>query len=112
MLKAQSFRISSKVTLLVAVAVAGCNTVPLTTQKQPMAIDFALQRARFEMNCPQATATVLSSETIEPPMTMGPRFVGVERAQYTIGVSGCGSRNTMVVLCSADNSGCFAAEGR
>jgi hypothetical protein len=90
---------------------AGCNTTPLTTTKQPMALDFALKRARFQMNCPQATAAVLSSETIQPPLNVGPRFSGPERAQFTIGVSGCEQRSTLVVICADNSDGCFAADG-
>jgi len=97
---------------IVALAtLSGCNTTPLTTTKQPMALDFALKRARFEMGCPEATGSVLSSETIQPP-NVGPRFQGPQRAQFTIGVAGCGKRETMVVICADGSDGCFAAEGR
>jgi hypothetical protein len=92
-------------------AISGCNTTPLTTTKQPMAVDFAVKRARFEMNCPEASGSVLSSETIQPP-NVGPRFSGPERAQFTIGVSGCDKRETLVVICADGADGCFAAEGR
>jgi hypothetical protein len=92
-------------------AIAGCNTTPLTTTKQPMALDFAVKRARFEMNCPEATGSVLSSETVQPP-NIGVRFSGPERAQYTIGVAGCDKRETLVVICADGADGCFAAEGR
>ena len=92
------------------VAVAGCANVPLTTVKEPMAIDTALKRARFDMNCPEATGAVLSKQTIEPPLN-APRFGGVERAEFTIGVTGCGKRDTLVVICADGSDGCFAAEG-
>jgi len=92
-------------------ALAGCNSTPLTTTKQPLALDFAVKRARFEMNCPGATASVLSSEVIQPP-NVGIRFQGVERAQFTIGVAGCGQRETMIVICADGSDGCFAGEGR
>ena len=91
--------------------ISACNTTPLTTQLQPMAIDYAVKRARFDMNCPTATASVLSSEVIQAP-NVGIRFQGIERAQYTIGVSGCDQRQTMVVLCAQGGDGCFAADGR
>jgi hypothetical protein len=91
---------------LAILACAGCQTTdPLDKYQQP-AIDTALQRARFEMNCPQASATVLSRKTIEP---VSIRF-GVARAEYTLGVEGCGQRNTMTVLCAEDGSGCVAAK--
>ncbi len=97
--------------VVIGVGASGCTTTPLTTTKEPMALDFALKRARFEMNCPGATGSVLSSETIEPPRTAGPRLQGVERAQFTVGVSGCEKRETLVVICADGADGCFAAEG-
>ena len=93
-----------------AVASYGCQTVPLTTAKEPMALDFALKRARFEMNCPGATAAVLSSETIQAPG--GPRVMGVERAEFTVGATGCGKRSSLVVICADQADGCFAADER
>jgi hypothetical protein len=97
--------------LAVAVALSACSSVPLTTVKEPMALDFALKRARFEMNCPEATATVLSKQTIEPAMRTV-RFNGVERAEFTVGVAGCDKRATLVVICADGADGCFAADGR
>jgi hypothetical protein len=96
---------------LVLTGISACNTTPLNTQLQPMAIDYAVKRARFDMNCPTATATVISSEVIQAP-DVGIRFQGIQRAQYTIGVSGCDQRQTMVVLCAQGGNGCFAADGR
>ncbi len=91
------------------VAILGCQTVPLTTQLQPMALDFALKRARFDMNCPTATGSVLSSETVQPVLN-GPRMMGgPERAQYTIGVTGCDQRQTLQVICAQGGDGCFVA---
>jgi hypothetical protein len=91
------------------VAISGCQTVPLTTQLQPMALDFALKRARFDMNCPTATGSVLSSETVQPVLN-GPRMMGgPERAQYTIGVTGCDQRQTLQVICAQGGDGCFVA---
>jgi hypothetical protein len=97
--------------IALVVAVCGCSSVPLTTSKEPMATDFALKRARFEMNCPEAAATVLSKQTIDPPMT-ALRFGAVERAEFTIGVAGCGKRETYVVVCADGADGCFAADAR
>lgn len=76
-----------------------------------MALDFALKRARFDMNCPTATGTVLSKETIQTP-NLGPRMVGVERAHFTIGITGCDKRSTLVVICADQSDGCFAADER
>jgi hypothetical protein len=105
-------RMSHKLLPIAAMVVlAGCNTTPLTTQLQPQALQYALQRARFEMNCPAATGTVLSSENVQPALN-GPLMMGTERAQYTIGVTGCGNRETLVVICAQGGNGCFAADGR
>jgi len=92
------------------VGISGCNTTPLTTTLQPMAVDFALKRARFDMNCPTATAQVLNSETIQPPARALMINQGPERAQYTIGVTGCGQRQTLQVLCAQGGDGCFVAQ--
>jgi hypothetical protein len=93
------------------VAVAACNTTPLTTTLQPMALDYAVKRARFDMNCPAATGTVISSETVQPVLN-GPAMMGTQRAQFTIGVQGCGQRQTLVAICAQGGDGCFAADGR
>jgi starvation-inducible outer membrane lipoprotein len=48
-------------------SLAGCMTPQQQlAQRQPNAEQVALQRAQFEMNCPSATATVLSSDFIQP----------------------------------------------
>jgi hypothetical protein len=91
------------------VAISGCNTAPLTTTKQPMTLDFALERVRFEMPCPKETGSVPPSETIQPP-NVGLRFSGPQRAQFTIGVADCGKRETLVVICADGSDGCFADE--
>ena len=76
-----------------------------------MALDTALKRARFDMSCPTATGTVLSKQTIEPAIRNA-RFAGPERAEFTIGVEGCGKRETLVVICADGGDGCFAADSR
>ena len=96
---------------LMAVAclgVAGCMTQQQQlAQRQPSAEQVALQRAQFEMNCPSATATVLSSDFIQPAI-QGPWVAGLTRLEYTIGVEGCGQRTTVVVMCQEGTETCFA----
>ncbi len=98
--------------LLVAVAVlglAGCQSdQQMLDASQPMALDSAVNRARFDMNCPTATGSVLSRQVIEPVVQT--RFGGTTRYEYTIGVEGCGKRTSSVVICPAGGGGCFAAE--
>jgi hypothetical protein len=99
---------------LVAVAfvVAGCQSdQQVLAGSQSQAIDVAVKRGQFELNCPAATGSVLSSQLAQP-VVEGPLLRGPERAEYTIGVSGCNQRQTYVVLCPQDGSGgCFAADG-
>lgn len=76
-----------------------------------MAVQTAVSRAQFEMNCPNATGTVISQEVTQPAV-QGPLFAGVQRAEFTVGVSGCGKRGTYIVLCPEGGEGCFAAEER
>ena len=78
------------------------------TQKQPAAIDTALQRGRFDMNCPNATATVLSQDFIQPAI-QGPWVAGMTRLEYTIGIEGCNQRRTYVIMCQEGTQTCFAA---
>jgi hypothetical protein len=88
---------------------AGCATQnQMLNQKQGSATQTALQRAQFEMNCPSATATVLSSDYIQPAI-QGPWVGGLQRVEYTIGVQGCNQREVYVVLCQVGTDTCFAA---
>jgi hypothetical protein len=93
---------------LVAVTAGCASQQQMLNQKQGGAVEAALQRARFEMNCPSATATVLSSDYIQPAI-QGPWVSGLQRAEYTVGVEGCGQRHTYVVMCQVGTDTCFAA---
>jgi len=87
-------------------AAACASGPPFIDVKQPDAVQVAARRGQFEMNCPAATGQVLSREMVQP--AAGPRLGEQERAEYTIGVAGCGRRATYVVVCPEDGSGCFA----
>lgn len=102
-------RSSVVVALLTLLAGVGCaSQAQFLDSKQPMAMQTAVSRAQFETNCPEATGAVLSREVTQPPME-GPRMGGIQRAEFTIGVSGCGQRTTLVVVCPDGGEGCFAA---
>ena len=91
------------------VVATGCQTEQqLLANQQPEAIQAALARGRFDLNCPGATGTVLSSDFIQPAI-QGPFVNGIQRLEYTIGVEGCGKRTTIVVMCQEGSSSCFAA---
>jgi hypothetical protein len=95
--------------LLIAFAfIAGCATQQqILDQGQPKAVETALARARFDLNCPTATGTVLSREMVQPAVP-----IGAPRAEYTVGVSGCDKRTSVTVICPQGGENCFAAGGR
>ena len=94
---------------LACLTLAGCVTQQqLLQQRQLNAEQVALQRAQFDMSCPTATATVLSSDYIQPAL-QGPWVQGLTRLEYTIGIEGCGQRTTVVVMCQEGTETCFAA---
>ena len=99
--------------LLVVITALGMSACVSQTQMldnlQPMAMQNAEVRGRFELNCPSATAPVLSREVVQPVLR-GP-FIGsgIQRAEYTNGIAGCGVRKTFVVICPEEGDGCFAA---
>ena len=65
-------------------------TASFLDSKQQTAVDTAPARGKFDLNCPAAQGSVLSRQCMQAPMT-GPRMgaMGVDRAEYTIGVRGC-----------------------
>jgi len=79
-------------------------------QMQPNAIDVAQKRGAFELQCPAATAQVLSKEMLQQASNM--RYAPPERAEYTVGVSGCGKQATYIVVCAVGGTGCVAGESR
>ena len=100
----------SALALSIVVLASGCASgPPFIDQAQPEAMTIAQRRGAFELNCRQATPQLLNREMLQP---ISFRF-GIERAEYTIGVSGCDKRATYVVLCP-DESGstCFSVAGR
>jgi hypothetical protein len=103
-----------KATLLVTLIVVVGLAAACATQKQQLdakqnvAIQTALQRGRFDLNCQAATGTVLSRDYIQPAI-QGPWVSGLQRAEYTIGVAGCNQRTTYIVICQEGTDTCFAA---
>ena len=88
-------------------------TMGCATQQQMLAsgeasaMQTALARGRFDLNCPSATGVVLSSDFIEPAI-QGPWVNGLQRLEYTIGIEGCGQRTTVVAMCQQGTGTCFA----
>ena len=104
-----AWKIAATLATLVA---AGCASQQQQVDSmQPEAMHTAQRRAAFELNCPAATAEVLSKEMIQSPI-MNPRFAPPQRAEYTVGVAGCGQRATYLVICAEGGTGCYAAGTR
>lgn len=97
-------------TLIVSTGCASQSEI--LAKQQPMALQTAIKRGQFDLNCPEVTGEVLSSDFIQPAAQgMGWRgSVGVERLEYTVGVQGCGKKEVFVVMCQEGSSTCFAAD--
>ena len=97
---------------LAALMATGCMTeAQFLASKQPTAIQVAVSRGQFEMNCPNATGEVLSQELTQPPI-QGPLVQGESRGLFTIGVAGCGQRRVYQVFCPMGGDSCTALEGQ
>jgi hypothetical protein len=87
---------------------AGCqSTSQILASEEGAATQTAVRRGQFELGCPQATGTILSSNMLQPAL-----WGGEERSEYTVGVSGCGKRAVYVVVCPLGSTGCFAGASR
>jgi hypothetical protein len=89
--------------------VAACaSTSSQLASAAPLATETALNRGRFDMGCPTATAEVLSSDYIQPVVS-GPWVgEGITRLEYTVGVQGCNKKQVYVVICQEGSNSCFA----
>ncbi len=108
-----TFPIRSLASLLALAALAGCASgPPFIDQMQPEAVSMAVRRGQFELGCPTATGSILSQEMLQPAVQTF-RYSGPQRAEYTIGVSGCGKRAKYIVICPDNGSmSCFAGGAR
>ena len=91
------------VLVLLPLLVGAC--VSPVAQNAPGAMQAAQSRARFELNCADIQATVLSQKVVQGWRTEG--------SEYTIGVRGCGREAVYVTYCR-DESDCnaFSQTGR
>jgi hypothetical protein len=89
--------------LLPAVLLSACASgPPFVDQMEPKAVAEAERRGQFQLDCPQATGHVINRQELQPLA-----FGGYVRAQYSIGVSGCGKRMVVEVLCSQNGNQCI-----
>ena len=87
----------------------GCQTQQqVVDEMKSDATHVAQRRGAFELNCPSATAQVLSNEMVQSNI-QNPRWAPPQRAEYTVGVSGCNQRATYLVVCAEGGTGCVAA---
>jgi hypothetical protein len=95
-------------TVVIALLLGGCQSQQqMVDEMQADATQVAKQRGKFELNCPTATASVLSKEMIQSEI-VNPRWAPPQRAEYTIGVAGCDKRATYLVVCAEGGTGCVA----
>ena len=94
--------------IIAALAVGGCATQQqFLASMQPTAMQTAAAKGKFELNCQTAQPVLISQEVVQPAL-QGPFMNGIQRAEFTVGVEGCGRRQTYVVICPEGGSGCFA----
>ncbi len=87
---------------------AGCaSDQQILSSDQDQAILVAARRGQFELSCPTARGIVLSSNLLQPVL-----WNGIERAEYTVGVEGCGKKTTYIVVCQLGSVSCLAVTGR
>ena len=105
--------------LVLPLLISACATeAQFLTQTEPSALNTALTRGRFELNCPNATGSVLSKKMtyingVGMGMGMGMGGGGYEWGEYTIGVRGCGKSMVYETMCrDQDNCNAFAQTGR
>ena len=98
--------------LVLAAGICGCQSQQqVVDEMQADATQVAQQRGKFELNCPTATASVLSKEMIQSAIA-NPMWAPPQRAEYTVGVSGCNKRATYLVVCAQGGTGCVAGGAR
>jgi hypothetical protein len=107
-MKSYSFRFA----LVALASLASCESPnQILNDQAGVATQTALSRGKFDLSCPDAQASVLSRNLINPVLN-GPLDQGVQRTEYTIGVSGCGKKATYITVCQVGAVGCIAGEGR
>ena len=104
------------ISLAISSTLIGCATeAEFLAQNKSSALNTALTRGRFELNCSQATAEVLSQKvTYINGLGMGMAGGGgYEWTEYTIGVRGCDKQTVYMVACrDQDNCNAFAQTSR
>lgn len=93
MLTLKSIRVLAGITAVGLLA--GCQTnQQFLEQNQAAAMQATMSRAAFDLNCPDAQPTLISSKVSQPVALRG-----YERTEYTIGVRGCGKQAVYITWC-------------
>ena len=88
-------KISALAALLALAGLAGCQSnQQFLEQNQAAALQTTMSRAAFDLNCPDAKATLISSKVSQPITAWG-----YERTEYSIGVRGCGKQAVYITWC-------------
>ena len=78
-----------------ALILSGCQSnEQFLAENQDAAMQATMARAKFDLNCPEAEPTLISSKVSQPVA-----FGGYERTEYTIGVRGCGKQAVYITWC-------------
>ncbi|WP_448682834.1 hypothetical protein [Pseudomonas nicosulfuronedens] len=90
-----------------AAALSGCmNDQQFLAQNQNAAISATVSRAKFELNCPDVAASVLSSKVTQFAYANN-------RTEYTIGVRGCNRQSVYITYClTPDNCNALSDTAR
>lgn len=100
---------SAVLTFCATLVIGGCASQSgFISGKQDPAIQSALARGRFDLTCPNATASVISSNYL--PKAESGDWKGLERAEFTIGVVGCDKKAAYVVTCPDKSDTCQPAQ--
>jgi hypothetical protein len=92
-----------------ALAIAGCASQSgFISGKQDPAVASALARGRFDLSCPAATASVISSNYL--PKAESGEWKGLERAEFVVGVVGCDKKAAYIVVCLDKSDTCQPAQ--
>jgi hypothetical protein len=105
-----SIRVGLAVLVLPLIISACATEAQFLAQNAPSALNTALARGRFELNCPLANGTILSQKvTYINGLGMGMGGGGgYEWTEYTIGVRGCGKSAVYETMCrDQDNCNAF-----
>ncbi len=93
--------------LVLTMIISACATIDdskFLALNAPSAQNTALTRGRFELNCPQASGSVLSQKVSYINGIGMDGSGGYEWAEYKIGVRGCGKNVIYETICRDQNS--------